>query len=98
MHNAILVAWLANCPLFYVVWGVTDYGICPGVGTISCVFSCECLWLTLVWLVRLAIVGCFGLTVVSEPILLLVRWHQTNICIPHICGVGHDVLGHVLRQ
>ena len=40
-HNAIFVACVATFPLFYVVWDVTGYEVCPGVGMISRVVACE---------------------------------------------------------
>ena len=41
MHNAIFVVCVATVPLFYVVWDVTDFEVCPVVGTISRVVACE---------------------------------------------------------
>ena len=39
-HNAIFVVCVATF-WFYVFWDVTDFEVCPVVGTNSCVVACE---------------------------------------------------------
>ena len=40
-HNAIFVVCVATVPWFYVFWDVTDFEVCPVVGTNSRVVACE---------------------------------------------------------